>query len=1056
MKSTSTARTLLIAFLFMSVPFVIYSQGTSCGASGNTLTPSATCNATAGNLKNAPNASPTGACGGATSTTTYSGWYQFTATSSNPLITVSGLGSSLTSATTYIEVFSGSCGSLTSLACQNVSTSLSLSGLTSGTVYYLRVYVTTNPNSGGNPSQYDFTICIQTRNDDCAGAVSLTTSASCSNITETLNNATATTGLPAGCESGGTHYDVWYKFVAASTFELISLSGRGSNFTNPELQLYSGACGSLTSLQCGTTSITATGLTIGSTYYVRVSNVGTAIATNGGFSICVYHPTGANFDYGKSYVNITRNSGGGTINPGDTLEIRATLVVRSLSLDSVAFFDTLHNTGGIRLIPGTIALRTNEGKIYRRDSPVKSAFTDAFDSDAGYTYQNGLDTIVRINIGTGANNVARGSLSNTSRPSVFGNTCIIMATYRVVVYAAYGSTINLGGGVITIKDPNTTISSNLSFSTRNAIVYSSPGLCPNAVSASNAIGGDFNGTFGTATGSAPLTKNRGSSSNVPGYTYANFTTGAPQDYYYGITNNTSGSGSSFTTTTTWAKPDASAPTHRVFNVWDITGDHTGATNTAKGNPPCDTTKAYNALTNPCGYMLVINSAYKTDTAFQYSVTNLCPNTYYEISAWLKNICYKCSCDSNGVSSSGGVGYIPFAPNDSSGVQPNLAFDINGTDYYTTGNIVYAGVYPTTQAGSDSTNKWVKRGFTYRTGSSQTSLTLSIRNNAPGGGGNDWALDDISLATCLPNMQYSPSLNPVTCQNNPGITIMDTVRSYFNNYSEYKWQRSTDGGSTWADIAGTTGTTTPTWNGSAYQYITSYNIPQGNTTLADSGSRYRVVTATTSTNLGNSSCLFTDGISIITLTVNNCVTPLNIDLLSFNGKLNNSNANLLWVTSKENEPVSFAIERSNDGVSFSNIGTLNGHGNYPAEINYYDFYDPVAISGKAWYRIAMVNKDGMKKYSRTISLNDKTIEFGLTNVINPFSNELNFEIAAPENARVEVSLVNLSGKIVRKESFTVYEGVNSLSIRNTERIPAAMYILQIKNNEKLISTKLMKK
>jgi len=33
-------------------------------------------------------------------------------------------------------------------------------------------------------------------------------------------------------------------------------------------------------------------------------------------------------DYGKTYVNITDGTVGGTINPGDILEIRATLVVK--------------------------------------------------------------------------------------------------------------------------------------------------------------------------------------------------------------------------------------------------------------------------------------------------------------------------------------------------------------------------------------------------------------------------------------------------------------------------------------------------------------------------------------------------------------------------------------------------------------------------------------------------------------------------------------------------------------------------------------------------------
>jgi hypothetical protein len=1041
-------RTLIAAFLFISFPAMVFAQASCAGA--GTLTPGATCSTTTGNLQNAANALPAGSCGGATVLTTFGVWYKFTASSTISTITVNNLGSNLSTTTTYVEVLTGACGLQTAIACQNVASRLTLTGLTISTVYYVRVYTTTQGTS--NPAnKWDFAICVQTppANDDCSGAVSLTPGTTCSNTSGTMDLATTTTGLPAGCESGGTHYDVWHKFVAASTYELISISSLGANITNPELQLYSGSCGSLTSVACGTTSITATGLTIGNTYYVRVSNVGSnpsGIGTAANFSICVYHPASATYDYGKSYVNITRNSGGGTINPGDTLEIRATLVIRSSALDSLAYFDTLHSAGGLRLVPGSIALRTNEGKIYK-------SFSDAIDGDPGHRYTNGSDTVIRINMGSGATSALRGKLFNTSKPSVFGSTCIIMATYRVVVYAAYGATINVGGGAFTIKDANTGISGNLSLSSRNAIVYSSPGLCPNAVSATNAIGGDFNGTFGTPAVSAPLIKNRGTSSNVPGYIYSNFTTNSPQDYYYGITNNTSGSGSSFTTTNTWAKPDNSSPTHRVFQVWDIIGDHTGATNTAKGNAPCDTTKPRSA-TNPCGYMLVINSAYKTDTAFQYGVTNLCPNTYYEISAWVRNICYKCSCDSNGVGASG-AGYIPFATNDSSGVQPNLAFDINGTDYYTTGNIAYAGIYPTTQAGSDSTNTWVKRGFTYLTGLSQSSLTLTIRNNAPGGGGNDWALDDISLATCLPNMNYSPSLNPPVCDSNM-LTIKDTIRSYFNNYANYLWQRSTNNGTTWTDIAGTQGTGTPVWNGSAYQYVSSYTIPPSATNLSDSGDLYRVIVATTSPNLANTNCQLTDGVSIITLNVIDCATPLNTDLLSFNGKLVTSHTNLFWSTSKEDEPVHFDIEKSSDGINFTRIGTVNSYANYISEINYYSFIEPVEFSGKAWYRIIMLSNKGAKKYSRTIQLNNEQIDFGLGNIINPFGNQLAFEVITSNNAKIDVSLTDLFGKTIRHKSYTVYSGVNSLGIDNTQSLKPGIYILQIKNNNITINNKVLKK
>jgi hypothetical protein len=883
-------------------------------------------------------------------------------------------------------------------------------------------------------------------NDNCGGAVTLTSSTSCVNTSGTLQNAT-TAGMASSCGTANSQ-DVWYTFIAQTAYPVITVSSLGASWgTRLRIQLFSGTCVGLTEIACASnaplntlTSPGGIGLTPGATYFIRIHKNNTTAPTGSGwtFNICITDPTPGNIDFGKSYVNITKNVGGGTINPGDTLEIRATLVIRSQSLDSLEFMDTLYNNGGVRLIPGSIALRTNEGKVYK-------AFTDILDTDAGYRYTNGLDTVIKINMGTGATSTARGSLSNTSKPSVFGSSCIIMATYRVVVYANYNSLINVGGGKFNVRDVPTGLTRNLSFVLRNAIIYSSPGLCPNAVSATNAIGGDFNGTFGTPLTGAPLARNRGTSTNVPSYIYKTFSSaGGPNDYYYGIANNTS---ANYTTINTWAKPDSK----RVFNFWDIIGDHTGATNTAKGNSPCDTTLPVSA-TNPCGYMLVINSAYKTDTAFQYAVTNLCPNTYYEISAWIRNICYKCSCDSNGVAATGGS-YIPFATGDSSGVQPNLAFDIDGIDYFTTGNIVYAGV-GATQQGSDSVNIWVKRGFTYLTGTSQTSLTLSIRNNAPGGGGNDWALDDIAFATCLPNMKYSPTLNPMVCDSNI-ITIRDTVRSYFNNYNNYKWQRSTDGGTTWSDIPGASGTAVPYWNGSEWEYVASYTVPSNQAYFPNNGDKYRLIVATTLSNLANTSCQVTDGVSIVTLTVLDCMGVLNTDLLSFNGKLVADKASLNWTTTNEKEQLQYLIERSSNGINFSTAGTVAGYNTIGSEINNYTFKDPLPVTEKVYYRLVILNNKNEKKYSRVINMQPLGEKSGLVNVINPFNNELVFEFVTTTTTHIEVEIVDANGKIVRKNNYLLYTGTNSLSISKTDLLSSGVYTLRINNRGKVFTRQIMK-
>jgi hypothetical protein len=373
------------------------------------------------------------------------------------------------------------------------------------------------------------------------------------------------------------------------------------------------------------------------------------------------------------------------------------------------------------------------------------------------------------------------------------------------------------------------------------------------------------------------------------------------------------------------------------------------------------------------------------------------------------------------------------------VLPNLTFTLDDLDYYNSGEIDTVG--------------WLKKGFVFKTGPNQKTATFSIRNNAQGGGGNDWVLDDIAIATCLPTMMYSPSITPAVCQGN-SLQVNDTVRSYFDNYTFYKWQRSTDGGSNWSDITGNNDTTLVNIGG-VYQFITSYSIPAAHTTLADSGDLYRVIVATLDSNLLNSACLFTDASTIITLKVLDCGIPLGIDFISFSGKLNHGNADLIWTTSKEAEPVSYSVERSYDGTNFTSIGMVTGNNNTNAAKNTYKFTD-LNVQGKIWYRIAMVNKDGHKKYSRIVILEDKTVNFGLTNVVNPFSTKLDFGITVSENSRIDVTLINMSGKPVRKETFNVYAGANNLTVVDTGKLPVGMYILQIRNNDQIINKKVMKK
>ncbi|MBK6827471.1 MAG: T9SS type A sorting domain-containing protein [Chitinophagaceae bacterium] len=732
-----------------------------------------------------------------------------------------------------------------------------------------------------------------------------------------------------------------------------------------------------------------------------------------------------NIDFGKSYINVTKGLNGGTVETGDTLEIRASLVVRSGTYDSCRYQDAV--PAGTSFITGTIRVLTNEGKIYKQ-------FTDGYGDDPGWITGSNVTIHLGFN-GAAAPATAfrRGRVANSHKPSNFGNTCIMIASFRVRVTAANGAFISSGGGNMTYKNGSSAIAT-FTFPSNTIAVYTNYSICSNTVG-TNALGTEFNGTFGSG-----RPRNRGSSTNVPtGYTYQVFTTNNPNDYNYGIANNTS-TRTNYTTSNAWAIPDASSPTHRVFQLWDIIGDHTGAASPSAGNPPADTAANPNA-----GYMLVVNAAYRIDSAFQQTITGLCPNTFYEISCWMRNICSKCGSDSNGkaaTSSTGPPYYIPTGPGDSSGVAPNITFEVNGIDYYTTGNILYTGT-------------WVKKGFTYLTGPAQTSFTLKYFNNAPGGGGNDWALDDIAVATCSPSMIYTPNTTPIVCDSNI-LTMTDTVRSFYNNYVYYKWQRSTDGGVNWVDVTAPAGPIVPYWNGTEWEYVSTYIVPPGQTQAANNGDMYRLVTSTTLANLTDPLCSFTDQGSIVTIQVIDCDVPLAAKFLRFTGKNNGTTHLLEWITETENEPLIFEVQKSNDGLNFQLIGIIEGSNNITVPANHYSFIN-MNINGneRVYYRIVMKNLSGQSTVSRTILLGDENRPLMFLSVINPFSSRLSFDVLFTRAGKARAELVDAAGRVVRSREYTVSQGPNKLELVDTDQLPVGIYYLRVIAEEKTLRKTVLK-
>ena len=132
-------------------------------------------------------------------------------------------------------------------------------------------------------------------NDECSGAIALTVNTDFSCAVQTLGTITAATASAVDATAcfGTENDDVWFSFVATATTHRVQLNNVVGTTTDLYHSLWTGTdCGTLT-LVPGTCSdpntSNPTGLTIGTTYYVRVYSWANAVHSVS-FNICIGTP----------------------------------------------------------------------------------------------------------------------------------------------------------------------------------------------------------------------------------------------------------------------------------------------------------------------------------------------------------------------------------------------------------------------------------------------------------------------------------------------------------------------------------------------------------------------------------------------------------------------------------------------------------------------------------------------------------------------------------------------------------------------------------------------
>lgn len=228
------------------------------------------------------------------------------------------------------------------------------------------------------------------------------------------------------------------------------------------------------------------------------------------------------------------------------------------------------------------------------------------------------------------------------------------------------------------------------------------------------------------------------------------------------------------------------------------------------------------------------------------------------------------------------------------------------------------------------NQWHTYGVSFTTAPGVTSIDLSLRNRAPGGIGNDLALDNISFRPCGPTVAITRT-NPC-----PPSKLEAAVGADFTT-PVYQWQVSTNGGASYTDISGAT----------AFDYDVPGGTPVTNI--------YRVRVANAIANLSNPSCY-------VTSTNAGFECPMDVDVLTFQAsKYENAQALLEWTLSENRAVAEYRIERSANAHEFDILAVKQ------SETPLYAYIDPAPLPGINHYRLRITDFDGVTRYSEIRSL-----------------------------------------------------------------------------------------
>ena len=177
----------------------------------------------------------------------------------------------------------------------------------------------------------------------------------------------------------------------------------------------------------------------------------------------------------------------------------------------------------------------------------------------------------------------------------------------------------------------------------------------------------------------------------------------------------------------------------------------------------------------------------------------------------------------------------------------------------------------------------------------------------------------------------------------------------------------------------------------------------------------------------------------------------IELIEFDGRVEEEGNMLYWSTASEFENDYFELQRSLDGTDFEPIAQVDATGNSNITTNYYHI-DEDAPRGWSYYRLHVIDIDGNVDKTQIVPLYRPYDDKGdLTVTPVPTTDFINLSFQADRSDKVDFEIYDATGRLMRVIEVETIEGFNETQV-DVRSYPTGAYLVRMNSANSMVVRK----